>query len=251
MNLRHLSREKKPSLAYIYTPPGAEGKSQPAVMFLGGYRSDMNGTKAAFLEKRCQARGQGFLRFDYSGHGASGGLFADGTIGDWKQDALDIFDHVVNGPVILVGSSMGGWIGLLTALARAQHVRGFIGIAAAPDFTEDLYSRLSEKQKQTLTEKGEIFIPNDYSDEPYHYTLSFYEEAQAHLLLNTRHNVGFPLHMIQGGQDLDVLPETAEKIGHAFDSPDFQIISIEDGDHRLSRPIDLEIIDEQIRQMSI
>ncbi len=251
MNSQRLKRQGKADLAYRYTPPApAKGKIVPTVIFMGGYRSDMSGTKARYLEEQCAARGQGYIRFDYSGHGESGGKFEDGTIGDWLGDALAVMDRVTSDPLVIVGSSMGGWIALCAALARPGSVHGLIGIAAAPDFTEDLFSRLSANQQKTLMETGYAAIENDYSDEPYHYTKRFYEEAKSHLILHSTHKVDFPLRLIQGMQDKDVPWETAVKIQNAFSGGDVDIVFIEDGDHRLSRPEDLEIIDSHIRILS-
>lgn len=250
MQVQYLERSGKPELAYIHTPAGAARK-YPAVMFMGGYRSDMTGTKATYLEGVCKARGQGYLRFDYSGHGASGGRFEEGTVGSWREDALDILEHVFGSqPVVLVGSSMGGWIALLCALARAGQVRGLIGIAAAPDFTEDLYrNRLDDDQRKVLMDTGKVEIPNDYSDEPYHFTRAIYEEAKKHLLLNRKQAVDFSIRLIQGLQDKDVPWETAVRIQNAFEPPDMDIVFVEDGDHSLSRPEDLELIDREIKAL--
>jgi pimeloyl-ACP methyl ester carboxylesterase len=240
MNIQYLERSGRPRLAYVYTR--GTNKQLPPVVFLGGYRSDMSGTKATYLEQQCKSRGQTFLRFDYSGHGASEGKFSDGTIGAWKQDAQDIINHVIKEPAILVGSSMGGWMALLFAIARPDLVKGLIGIAAAPDFTEEIYSHLTTAQKIELEKTGRVSVPNDYSDEPYHFTKAFYQEAKHHMVLDTPRTFDFPVRLIQGKQDKDVPWHTALKIQKNFTSPDFDILLIEDGDHRLSRPEDLETI---------
>lgn len=250
MDIQYLERPGNTRLAYVYSPPADTEKDKPVVMFLGGYRSDMNGTKATDFEARCRARGQGYLRFDYSGHGLSEGEFEDGTIGSWMNDALSVFDHVIKGPVVLVGSSMGGWISLLVALERAGMIHGLVGIAAAPDFTEDLYSRLSDAQKEEVEKQGRVEVPNDYSDEPYAFTWALYEEAKSRMLLDRTHTVDFSMRLIQGMQDKDVPPQTAIKIQEQFDAPDSDIVYIEDGGHSLSRPEDLEIIDREIKVLS-
>lgn len=250
VNIMFLERKGLPRLAYVHTPARAESENLPMVVFLGGYRSDMTGTKASFVEERCKARGQEFLRFDYSGHGQSGGKFEDGTIGAWKNDALDIIDHFAKRPVILVGSSMGGWIAFLVALARPGLVAGMIGIAAAPDFTEELYRHLSDTEKDELKKTGAVRIPNDYSDEPYYFTSAFYEEAKDYLVLNKQRSLPFPVCLLQGKQDKDVPWQTTEKIKSVFSSPDLSVILIEEGDHRLSRPEDLEILDRQVLALS-
>lgn len=250
MTAEYLTREGKPTLAYVYTPPSEEGAALPVVMFFGGYRSDMQGTKATYLEEQCKARGQGYVRFDYSGHGQSEGEFDQGTIGSWMEDALAIFDHIVKGPVILVGSSMGGWIALLVARLRSGLVRGVVGIAAAPDFTEDIYRRLNGAQRQELEENGVAYVPNDYSDEPYAFTRAFYKEAKNHLLLDETRHVDYALRFVQGGQDKDVPWQTAVKIQNAYEGSESDIVIIEDGDHRLSRPEDLKIIDKEVVSIS-
>jgi pimeloyl-ACP methyl ester carboxylesterase len=250
MSVSLLNRGGKPALAYAYTPPRPH-TSAPLVMFCGGYRSDMNGTKALYLEAQCRARGQAYLRFDYSGHGQSGGVFSNGTIGDWAQDSADILSAVhPDGPVLLVGSSMGGWMALLLALRQPKRIAGIIGIAAAPDFTDDLFEhRLSPAQKLALFRDGIVHVENDYSDEPYIFTCRFYEEARQHRILDQPRACSFPLVLIQGKQDADVDWRTAETIKQRFESP-VEIVYIEDGDHRLSRPQDLALIDEKIRLLS-
>lgn len=250
MSVQYLQREGKPKLAYVFTPSSDEGAVLPLVMFLGGYRSDMNGTKATYLEEQCKARGQGYVRFDYSGHGLSGGTFEEGTIGRWLKDALAILDHVAQGPVVLVGSSMGGWIALLVARSRGAMVKALIGIAAAPDFTEDIYCRLNGAQRQELEENGVAYVPNDYSDQPYAFTKEFYSEAKNHLLLTETRSVDYPMRFIQGGQDEDVPWQTAVKIQNAYEGAESDIVIVEDGDHRLSRPEDLDLIDKEIKSVS-
>lgn len=251
MQTQYLKRKGKPDLAYIHTPAAENGQSLPLVMFLGGYRSDMSGTKATYFEEQCKARGQAYLRFDYSGHGQSGGAFEDGTIGSWAADALDVLDHVAEGPVLLVGSSMGGWIALLVARQRPEITHGLIGIAAAPDFTEEIYhERLDDAQRRVLMEQGKVLVENDYSDEPYAYTKAFYEDGKANLLLNKSQSAAHPIRLIQGKQDKDVPWQTAVKIAEVYAGSDIDVIFVEDGDHRLSRPQDLALIDQQILMAS-
>jgi len=253
MDIRYLERTGKPKLAYRYTPPGDKGASMPLVMFCGGYRSDMEGTKATYLEEQCQKRGQAYLRFDYSGHGSSEGRFEDGTIGSWSADAMDVLDHVITGSgrqVLLVGSSMGGWVALLIALRRSGLIKGMVGIAAAPDFTEVIYKSLSQDQKYELQQNGETSVPNDYSDEPYIFTKAFYEEAKDNLVLKKKHQIDFPVRLIQGMQDKDVVWQTAVDIQNNFEGHMVDIAFVEEGDHRLSRPQDLELIDREIAALS-
>ena len=253
MNIQYLERNNKAKIAYIYSEPSDKGSVYPLVMFVGGYRSDMNGTKATYFEEQCRSRGQAYVRLDYSGHGMSDGEFDDGTIGSWTEDALAVFDHVTvenKRDVVIVGSSMGGWIGLLMALKRSDQIKGMIGIAAAPDFTEDLYERFSEEQKSDLENKGFVEVPNDYSYEPYRFTKTFYEESKSHLLLGKQRNIDFQLRLIQGMQDKDVPWKTAVRIQEVFGGSQSDVIFVDDGDHRLSRPEDLELIDNEIRIIS-
>lgn len=237
-------------LAYIHTPPKTESKKYPPVIFFGGFMSDMNGTKAAYLEKQCMARGQEYLRFDYTGHGLSEGNFSDGTVGSWKEDALSVFDHIIKKPAILVGSSMGGWIALHLLLARNEMVKALIGIAAAPDFTESMYNEyLTAEQKREIAEKGHTELPSDY-DAPYIITRALIEDGKKQCLLNKEHAISAPIHLIQGKKDAQVPWETALKIKESFKGGRVDISFIEDGDHSLSRPQDLALLDAQVKKFS-
>lgn len=246
-SISYLGRPGRPALAYEYTENGGQNNGRPLLMFCGGFRSDMTGTKASHLALQCAGRGQPFLRFDYSGHGASEGKFEEGTIGDWARDAADILDHIARGPVVIAGSSMGGWIALLLARAQAGRVHGIVGIAAAPDFTENLFnSRLNETQRRELMTAGHIEIEPSPGEPPYLFTRKFYEEAKNNLLLNRPQIVDFPIRLVQGMQDPDVPWETAVEIQNNYRGSNVDIVFIDDGDHRLSRPEDLEIIDREI-----
>ena len=214
--------------------------STPGVMFCGGFMSDMTGTKATALEAHCRRTGRAFVRFDYSGHGESGGAFRDGTIGGWRDDALAVLDRIASGPQVLVGSSMGGWIVLLLALARPERVAGVVGVAAAPDFTEDLiWSTLDDEGRRTLAESGEIVMPCDYGEDPYPITMGLIEEGRDHLLLRTPIALRGPIHLLQGMRDEDVPWRTALRIAERAESEDVVVELIKDGDHRLSRDQDL------------
>lgn len=243
MSVSFLQRSDGPALAYHFYE--GENPALPTVLFCGGYRSDMDGTKALFLEEQCRARGQAFVRFDYSGHGRSEGVFEACVIGDWYEDALAVFKALINGPVVIVGSSMGGWIGLLLALQldEAGVVHRFIGIAAAPDFTEDMFhTRLNGAQQKQLLEDGLVYVPNDYSDEPYAFTRAFYEDGKQHLVLNAPRRLSCPVTLLQGADDIDVPPSTAYAICACFGLPDEAVVLIEGGDHRLSAPDQLDIL---------
>lgn len=237
-------RGGEPDLAYVKS----EGKS-PTIIFLGGFASDMDGTKATYLEAQCQKRSQAFLRFDYSGHGRSEGAFEEGTIGSWRQDALEMVDYCTDGPLILVGSSMGGWLGLLVALARPKRVQGFVGIAAAPDFTRSIKNKeLSAAQLAELQEKGQTHLPNDYGD-PYVITKNLIEDGENWVLLDNTIELDMPVRLIQGKQDTSVPWETANKIADNLTSRDIDVNLIEDADHRLSRDQDLAVIDQKIQDL--
>ncbi len=239
----NLPRQDLPSIAYEYTKP--QNDDAPSIMFCGGYRSDMQGSKATFLKERCKEAGYGFLRFDYSGHGHSGGEFDELTISNWLRDSVDVLEATINGPVYIVGSSMGGWIVLLmaTLLKDKDLVQGVLGLAAAPDFTEEMFhERLNLDQQQELFTKGVVFVPNDYSDEPYRFTMKFYEDGKNNLVLHKAHNAPCPMKLIQGKQDKDVKWETALTIQKSFNLKEEDIFLIEDGDHRLSAPEHLEVI---------
>jgi len=220
-----------------------DGKS-PTVVFLSGFKSDMEGAKALFLESVCQESGNAFIRFDYSGHGKSGGKFEDGTIGQWKNDALKIIDELTKGPLVLVGSSMGGWIMLLAALARPERIKGLVGIAAGPDFTEDLvWNQFSEKQKHEMSETGQVMIENCYDDkEPYQITQNLIEEGRKHLLLQNKIAITCPVRLIQGMKDEDVPYQTAMRIAEKLESEDVEVHLVKNGNHRMSEPENLELL---------
>lgn len=207
-----------------------------------GFMSDMTGSKALALEELCKSRGQAFLRFDYRGHGASSQAFAEGCIGDWADDALLALDRLTQGPQVLVGSSMGGWIMLLTALARPERVAGLVGIAPAPDFTETLvWKELTPHQQAQLMEQGFVEIPSDYGDKPYVITKRLIEDGRQRLLLDKAPlPIKVPVRIIQGILDKDVPWQTALRIQDAVESQDVDVTLVKNGGHRLSEPQDLD-----------
>jgi pimeloyl-ACP methyl ester carboxylesterase len=214
----------------------------PAVVFLPGFKSDMAGDKATMLAAFCAERGQAMLRFDYSGHGASGGGFEDGTITRWRDDALAMIDRLVTGPTILVGSSMGGWMALLAALARPERVAALVGIAAAPDFTETLmWEAMTFEERGTLIRNGVLLVPSQYG-EPYPVTRALIEDGRAHLLLDRPIPLACPVRLLHGQRDPDVPWELSLRIAELASSDDVRIILVKDGDHRLSRPEDLALL---------
>ncbi len=214
-----LVRPQGESLAYHSTAGRA-----PGIIFLGGFVSDMTGTKATALESYARARGQAFLRFDYQGHGESSGRFEDGSIGLWAEDAIAAIDELTEGPQVLVGSSMGGWIMLLAALARPERVAALLGIAAAPDFTEDLmWQAFDDKRRETLKRDGVLYEPSDYDDEPYTITMKLIEEGRDHLLLRAPIPITCPVRLIHGTADPDVPWQTAIRLSEALDSDDVEV----------------------------
>ena len=187
------------------------------------------------------------LHFDYSGHGASGGAFEDGTIGIWAKDALCAIDRLTAGRLVLVGSSMGGWIALLTALARPARVGALIGIAAAPDFTERLmWGAMSPAERQTLVSEGVLHVGSEYGG-PYPITRGLIEDGRRHLLLDAPIALGCPVRLLHGQRDADVPWETALTIARQVESPDVRVTLVKDGDHRLSRPQDLALLIGTVR----
>ena len=218
-----------------------DGRS-PTVVFLTGFRSDMTGDKATALAAFCAARGQAIVRFDYSGHGASGGRFEDGTIGRWAEDALAVIDRQTDGPLVLVGSSMGGWIALLAALARPHRVAALVGIAAAPDFTETLmWEAMTFEERATLMRNGVLHAPSQYG-EPYPITRALIEDGRTRLLLGDPIAIDCPVRLLHGQQDPDVPWEMSLRIAEQVTGQDVQVHLVKDGDHRLSRPQDLALL---------
>ncbi|MBF0248305.1 MAG: alpha/beta hydrolase [Alphaproteobacteria bacterium] len=236
-----ITREDGANIAYHATP-GKNPEKKIGVVFLGGFRSDMEGSKALALETWCRSEGRAYLRFDYYGHGQSSGAFEDGCIGRWADDALFALDRLTDGPQVLVGSSMGGWLMLLTARARAERVKGLVGLAAAPDFTEDLmWNELTADQRDALARDGVVHIPNDYDpSDPYTITRKLIEDGKNHLLLRESLNIQAPVRLIQGMRDADVPWKTALAIQDALVSDDVEIQFVKTGDHRLSTDPDLK-----------
>jgi pimeloyl-ACP methyl ester carboxylesterase len=219
----------------------------PGVVFLGGFRSDMTGTKAVYLQDWAKAQGRAFLRFDYSGHGQSSGDFLNGAIGDWFEDALAAITTLTTGPQILVGSSMGGWIALLVAKAIPQRVAGLVGIAAAPDFTEDsMWAGFSPDQRRALAEQGQVDLPSDYSDAPYTITRRLIDEGRGRLVLRAPLDLPFPVRLLQGSADTDVPPAVALRLFDHATSPDMTLTLVKGADHRFSTPDCLDLIAQAV-----
>lgn len=222
----------------------------PGVVFLGGFRSDMEGSKAIYLENWAKQQGRAFLRLDYSGHGKSSGDFLDGAIGDWFEDALAAISTLTSGPQVLVGSSMGGWIALLLAKTIPERFAGFVGIAAAPDFTEDsMWAGFSAEQKLVLTEQGRVELPSDYSDEPYIITRRLIEDGRTRLVLRSPLSLPFPVRLLQGTADTDVPVSVALRLLQHASGPDIRLTLSKGADHRFSTPACLAMITTAIEDI--
>ena len=223
----------------------------PGVVFLGGFMSDMTGTKAQYLQDWAERTDRAFLRFDYSGHGQSSGRFEDGCIGDWAEDAIAAITALTTGPQVLVGSSMGGWIALLVARAMPERVQGMVGIAPAPDFTEDsMWQGFSDDQRAALMRDGQITIPSDYSPQGYPITRRLIEDGRRHLVLRAPLPLPFPLRILQGTADTDVPPSVALRLMDHADCPDLHLTLVKGADHRFSTPQCLAMIATAVEQVS-
>ena len=225
---------------------GKSNKESPGLLWLGGFKSDMKGTKAEALDRWAAEQGRACLRFDYSGHGESSGDFRDGTIGLWLQESLAVYREFAKGPQVLIGSSMGGWIALLLARElRAQkdaaQMAGMVLIAPAVDFTEELmWKQFSPAIKRDIEEKGEWIRPSEYEPGGYPITRKLIEDGRRHLMLGGLIEPGCPVHILQGVQDPDVPWRHAEELVTRLSRDDVVLTLIKDGDHRLSRPEDIE-----------
>jgi pimeloyl-ACP methyl ester carboxylesterase len=232
----------------------ARAGSAPGLFWLSGFNSDMQGTKAVALDAWAAEHGRGCVRFDYSGHGASGGAFIDGTVGRWLEESVAVFDRFCEGPQIVIGSSMGGWMALLLAREIARRgtgratLAGLVLIAPAPDFTEELmWKRFSPEVREEIETKGVWLRPSEYG-EPYPITQKLIEEGRNHLLLGSTIEVGCPVRILQGAQDPDVPWQHAFALAHRLPSDDVVLTMIQDGDHRLSRPQDIARIIAAVKE---
>lgn len=224
---------ERPALAYQHTPG-----TGPTILFLCGYGSDMEGSKALHLEAWAKAAGRAFLRFDYAGCGASEGSFEDETLVTWRDDALRMIDRI-EGPVVVVGSSMGGWVMLLAAKERPERVVGMVGIAAAPDFTDWGFTM---EQKLALLQNGRLEQPSDYSDAPTVTTRAFWASGEANRMMVRPIEFTGPVRLLQGQRDKEVPWQRAGALAELFRSDAVQTVLVKDGDHRLSRDPDLALI---------
>lgn len=241
---RFLSTPEGRRIAYVQTKGSA-----PGIVFLGGFVSDMTGTKAVALEAWARAGGRAFLRFDYSGHGDSSGRFQDGCIGDWAADARAVLD-LTEGPQVLVGSSMGGWIALLIARDWPEKVAGLVTIAAAPDFTEDLRATLTDSERAALAREGLVRRPSDYSPDGYVFTQKLFDDGAAQTVFGAPLPLPMPVRLLQGTADAEVSPVTATKLLDHAQCPDMRLTMIKDADHRFSTPDCLRLIEVSVADVS-
>lgn len=249
MNMHSVKKESRNSTSFLILPDGRqlayeliEGEG-PTVVFMGGFHSDMTGAKATSMHAHCKSIGQRFVRFDYTGHGQSSGSFENGTIGDWKNDAIAILDHVATGENIIIGSSMGGWIMLLAALERPEKIKALIGLASAPDLTENLLWQAMTPDQQALLLKNKMIpIPSCNDQPPYTITLKLVEEGRKHLLLNAPIPLTMPIRLIHGLKDEDVPWATSVTLTEKLTSANVQLTLIKDAGHRLSDPAHIRVI---------
>ena len=226
-----------------YHKISSKHNNKPGLIFLSGFKSDMNGTKAIAIANYALKNDYDLIRFDYSGHGSSSGEFIDGTIGLWLENTLNVIDQLTDKPQILIGSSMGGWIMLLAALARPKRILSLVGLAAAPDFTEELiWDCLSDKQKEILLADRIIDFSNEFCNDPYPISLKLITEARNHLLLRKEMPINIPIHLIHGMEDKDVPFQTAIRIAQRATGNDVNIHLIKNAGHGLSQAKELEVI---------
>ena len=244
MRPQHIQTSEGRRIAFHRTEGAA-----PGVVFLGGFRSDMEGTKALHLEAWARAKGRAFLRFDYSGHGQSSGRFEDGCIGDWVEDARAAL-ALTEGPQVLVGSSMGGWIALLIAREQPGKVAGLVTIAAAPDFTEDgMWAGFDDAQRRALESDGRVELPSDYSDEPYVITRRLIEDGRTRLVLRTPLPLPFAVRFLQGTADADVSQDVALRLLAHAEGPDMRLTLVKGADHRFSTPACLALVEQAVAEV--
>ncbi len=225
--------------------------ANPGVVFLGGFKSDMQGSKAVFLQAWAKSNGRSFLRFDYSGHGQSSGEFTDGCIGDWAQDARDIITALTRGPQIIVGSSMGGWIALLLARALPERFYGLVGIAAAPDFTQDsLWAGLTSAQRADVMQNGQVELPSEYADSPYIFTRRLIEDGRNQRVLHALLPLPFPVRLLQGTADASVKLSVPLRLVEHATGEDIRLTLVKGADHRFSSPACLELLAATLAEIS-
>ncbi|WP_101067315.1 alpha/beta fold hydrolase [Roseovarius salinarum] len=240
---------------YLTTPQGRKlayhrhDGAGPGVVFLGGLRSDMEGTKALHLHDWARATGRAFLRFDYSGHGQSSGEFEAGCIGDWAEDAAAAIDALTDGPQVLVGSSMGGWVALLMARRAPARLAGLVTVAAAPDFTEDaMWAGFDDAQRRAVMEDGQVALPSEYGA-PMIITRRMIEDGRDHLVLRDSLALPFPVRFLQGTADDDVDMSVATTLLNHAQGPDMRLTLVKGADHRFSDADCLDLIVKSVEQV--
>ncbi len=249
MNSSVLETDDGRRLAYSLVAPDASRASRPGVVFLGGLCSDMTGTKATYLEAWARETGHGFLRFDYTGHGESSGRFEEGCVGDWADDAERAIRGLTEGPQILVGSSLGGWIALLLARDDRVDAAGIVGIAAAPDFTARiLQEELSRSQRQELEREGRTTMPSEY-DSPYVITRRLIEDGANRRVLDRPCPVSGPVRLLHGTADVDVPADTAIRALGVLECPDARLVLVKGADHRMSGSRELDLIRSAVEEV--
>lgn len=249
MTLSYLEIPSSPKLAYHKLQYG-DSQQSPTIVFLGGLMSDMEGTKAIALEEYCKKHEYNFIRFDYLGHGESDGKFTDGTISKWKDNVIAVIDNLTEGAVLLVGSSLGGWLMHLAALERKDRIIAMIGIAAAPDFTKDLmWDMFDDNVKEELEEKGIYNMPSEYSDCPYPITMDLITDGKQNLLLDKDIDLDIPVRLIHGTKDDDVPYELSMKLSERLISEDVQVTLVKKGDHRMSDDAAIQILCRTLEEL--
>ena len=245
--ISHSLHRINPSLDIAYHQTTGSG---PGIIFLCGHGSDMDGSKALFLESWATAQARAFLRFDYSGHGQSGGNFLDTNISDWTRDTISVIDALTVGPQILVGSSLGGWLMLNAALARPDRIAALVGIAAAPDFTEDLiWDPLNAEQKDQFIADGQIALDNPYADDPIVYPYHLITDGRKHLLLNNPLSIHQPVRLLHGIADTEVPWQTAVRLAMVLTSDDVQLHFHKTASHRFSEPAQLKLLQNILQDL--
>ncbi|MEM8754683.1 MAG: alpha/beta fold hydrolase [Pseudomonadota bacterium] len=236
-------------IAYHRTSATGAGQDRPGVVFLGGFKSDMEGTKALALEDWARGAGRAFLRFDYRGHGRSSGAFEDGCVSDWADDAREAVARLTEGPQILVGSSMGGWIALLLARAAPERVAGLVGIAAAPDFTVSMKIEMDRDAEEEMEATGRWTRPSAYSEEPYVITKKLLDDGADNLVLPRPYRAGFPVRLLQGTEDEDVPVAVAERLFEHIEADDLSLTLVKGAGHRFSEPKEIALIVREVEAL--
>jgi pimeloyl-ACP methyl ester carboxylesterase len=236
-------------IAFVRNYSESQNKKNPGFVFLGGFRSNMLGTKASFIENLCISSGYDFIKFDYSGHGDSSETFESGCISDWKNDACEVLDKLTQGPQVLVGSSMGGWISLLLGKIRPERVAAFVGIAAAPDFTEiSMWESFDAKLREEINAAGRISIPSSYSEEPLIITKKLIEDGRRNLIMSNPLDIPFPVRLLQGMQDKEVHYSEAIKLAENITHDDVELTFVKGADHQFSSAACLQILKRSLME---